>query len=175
MAAAVSIPLIPLSEYLNTTYRPDCDYLEGRVLERNLGESPHAKLQNHFLFLFTLNRRAWGVRVLPEQRVQVKSMRYRIPDVCITRSSDPDDLIIRTAPLLCIEVLSSKDTVASTSSRAEDYRAMGVPHIWAADPWKRRAYIYGRDSFEQVVDGFLRLPGTPIVVSTAELFAELDQ
>ena len=175
MAAAVSIPMIPLSEYLNTTYRPDCDYLEGRVLERNLGESPHAKLQNHFLFLFTLNRRAWGVRVFPEQRVQVKPMRYRVPDVCITRSSDPDDLIICTAPLLCIEVLSSKDTMADIRRRAEDYRAMGVPHIWAADPWKRRAYTFGRDSFESPMDGFLRISGTPIAVSTAELFAELNQ
>jgi len=28
---------VPLSEYLNTTYRPDCDYLEGELLERNVG------------------------------------------------------------------------------------------------------------------------------------------
>ncbi len=70
MATAAGLPLVPLREYLNTTYRPDCDYLEGRVLESSLGESPHAKLQNYFLFLFTLNRRAWDVRVLPEQCVQ---------------------------------------------------------------------------------------------------------
>ncbi len=166
--------LVPLSEYLATTYRPDCDYLEGQVLERNLGERPHAKLQNYFLFTFTLHRKAWAVTVLPEQRVQVKPQRFRVPDVCIARSSDPDDLIVRTAPLLCIEVLSSEDTMADMRRRAEDYRGMGVAHVWAADPWKRRAYMYGENGFEQPTDGFLRIPGTPVAVPLNDLFAELD-
>ena len=26
-------------------YRPDCDYVDGRVVERNLGERDHSKLQ----------------------------------------------------------------------------------------------------------------------------------
>ncbi len=33
-----SMTLISLEEYLHTTYRPDCDFLEGVVEERNLGE-----------------------------------------------------------------------------------------------------------------------------------------
>lgn len=173
-SAVATGTLISVSEYLNTTYRPDCDFLEGQVLERNLGESPHAKLQNYFLFTFTLNRKAWGVRVLPEQRVQVKPLRYRIPDVCIARSSDPDDRIIRVAPLLCIEVLSSNDTMADMRQRAEDYRVMGVAHIWAADPWKLRAYLYGEDRFAEPDDGVLRIPETPIAVALTDLFAELD-
>jgi hypothetical protein len=36
---------VPLSEYLNTSYRPDCDYLEGELLERNGGEWDHARFQ----------------------------------------------------------------------------------------------------------------------------------
>src|SRR6185437_6346576 len=39
-AAAVS-----LTEYLNTSYRPDCDYLDGELLERNAGEWDHSRLQ----------------------------------------------------------------------------------------------------------------------------------
>ncbi len=27
--------VVPLSEYLNTSYRPDCEYLDGELLERN--------------------------------------------------------------------------------------------------------------------------------------------
>ncbi len=30
--------LIPVSEYLRTSYSPDCDYVDGEVQERNLGE-----------------------------------------------------------------------------------------------------------------------------------------
>lgn len=37
--------LIPVSEYLNTVYRPDCDYIDGELRERNVGERPHAQLQ----------------------------------------------------------------------------------------------------------------------------------
>jgi hypothetical protein len=37
MAAATPLP-ISVSEYLHTSYRPDCDYVDGVVEERNLGE-----------------------------------------------------------------------------------------------------------------------------------------
>ena len=30
--------LIPVDEYLRTSYRPDCDYVDGEVLERNSGD-----------------------------------------------------------------------------------------------------------------------------------------
>jgi hypothetical protein len=37
--------LISVEEYLNTTYRPDVDYVDGEIEERNLGEFDHADLQ----------------------------------------------------------------------------------------------------------------------------------
>jgi Uma2 family endonuclease len=37
--------LVSVSEYLSTGYRPDCDYVDGAVVERNLGEYDHARLQ----------------------------------------------------------------------------------------------------------------------------------
>src|SRR5579863_325497 len=42
MAAAHAVSV---DEYLNTSYRPDCDYLEGELLKRNVGEWDHARLQ----------------------------------------------------------------------------------------------------------------------------------
>jgi hypothetical protein len=30
--------LVPVSEYLATAYRPDCDYVDGQLQKRNLGE-----------------------------------------------------------------------------------------------------------------------------------------
>ena len=38
-----TVTLVPLSEYLETSYRPDCDYLEGELLERNVGEWDHSR------------------------------------------------------------------------------------------------------------------------------------
>jgi hypothetical protein len=34
-----------LSEYLQTSYHPDRDYVDGEVQERNLGEFDHAAVQ----------------------------------------------------------------------------------------------------------------------------------
>ena len=37
--------IIPVEEYLATDYSPDCDYVDGQVLKRNVGEYDHSKLQ----------------------------------------------------------------------------------------------------------------------------------
>jgi hypothetical protein len=31
--------LIPVEEYLRTVYRPNCDFIDGEVQERNMGKS----------------------------------------------------------------------------------------------------------------------------------------
>jgi len=33
---------ISLEDYLNTSYRPDRDYVDGEVEERNVGEKEHS-------------------------------------------------------------------------------------------------------------------------------------
>jgi hypothetical protein len=38
-------PLISVEEYLSECYEPDCDYVDGRVEERNFGEWTHGRLQ----------------------------------------------------------------------------------------------------------------------------------
>ena len=36
---------ISVEEYLKTSYRPDCDYVDGEVRERNFGEYDHSRPQ----------------------------------------------------------------------------------------------------------------------------------
>ena len=170
-----STTLIPLSEYLATTYRPDRDYLEGVLLERNVGEQPHGNLQIILGGIFREHRFDWSVRPLGDTRVQITPDRFRIPDVCIVRGSDPKDPIIRFAPLLCIEILSRGDSLHELQDRVDDYAALGVQHIWAIDPWKRRGWVASTRGFEQPADGILRISGTPIQITLAEIFAELDE
>ena len=167
--------LVPLSEYLSTTYRPDRDFLEGELLERNMGEQPHSRIQIFLGYLFRLNHDSWAVRALSEQRVQVRPERFRIPDISVIRLTDPTDLILRKPPLICIEIFSSADTMGEIQKRVNDYAAMGVENIWAIDPWKRLGYYASTNGFRQTVDGILRVEGTPIAVGLAEVFAELDE
>src|SRR5580658_7434844 len=103
--------LIPLAEYLSTVYEPDCDYIDGQLEERNLGERPHATLQFILARIFHANRIAWDIECIPELRVQVGPQRYRIPDVTVIRRSAPVESIVRTPPLICIEVLSPEDRI----------------------------------------------------------------
>ena len=77
--------LIPVSEYLRTSYSPDCDYVDGEVQERNLGESDHSDLQAQFVRLLSKPASEQYVRVNPEIRVQITPTRFRIPDICVRR------------------------------------------------------------------------------------------
>lgn len=167
--------LIPVSEYLATTYRPDRDFLDGVLKERNMGEQSHAHLQGILTRIFGTHRHDWHVRVLPEQRVQTSTDHFRIPDICVLRSSDPKDPIVRFAPLLCIEILSKDDSLSDLQERVNDYAGLGVAHIWVIDPWTRRAWLASTQGFLQPADGHLRIPDTLIDVSLADLFTELDE
>ena len=175
MKPMASATLIPVSEYLATSYHPDRDYIDGEVKERNMGEQPHSLVQGILARIFGVHRHEWGVRVHPEQRVQVTSNRFRIPDVCILRRTDPRDPVVRFAPLLCIEILSEGDSLGELQEKVDDYASLGVEHIWVIDPWKRRGWVASPRGFQQPADGILRVAGTPIQITLAELYAELAE
>ena len=56
---------ISVREYLRTSYSPDCEYVDGRIVERNVGDKGHSILQMFLAGLFWVNRTAWGVEVYP--------------------------------------------------------------------------------------------------------------
>jgi Uma2 family endonuclease len=169
-----SSTLIPVSEYLSASYEHDCDYIDGELQERPVGERPHSFLQGILVTIFNANRRAWDVVAGTELRVQVAATRYRIPDVCVLRRSDPADDIVRTPPLICIEVLSPEDRMQRVQERVEDFARMGVEHIWIIDPVRRQAWVATADGSQTHVETEFTVPGTSIRISLAGVFAELD-
>jgi Uma2 family endonuclease len=173
---ATSAPvLVPLEEYLSTTYRPDRDWIDGETRERNMGEMPHASVQAFFTQLFRNNAANWKIRVLPEQRVQTSARHYRIADVCVVRRTTPYEPIVRTAPLLCIEILSRDDRMSEIQERVEDYLSMGVPAVWVVDPRRRRAYEAIPSGALQPAPTELAVAGTEIRIPVLDIFAELDE
>jgi len=166
--------LISVEEYLATSYRPDRELIDGQLLERNLGEYDHSNLQAALTQWFRNRRREWNIRVVVEQRVQVKPDRFRIPDVSVISRDQPIEPIFTHPPLLCMEVLSKDDTLRSIENRVDDYLAFGVRHIWILDPLKLRAYVCTKGSFVEPEDGILSIPGSPIQIPLKDLFADLD-
>ena len=164
---------VPLEVYLATSYRPDRDWIDGEVRERNMGEGPHAAVQGFLIYLLTAKRREWGIRVLPEQRVQTSETHYRIPDICVARQESDFERVMRIPPLLCVEVMSWDDRMSEVLDRVEDYLDMGVSTVWVLDPRRRRAFQADEQGVQQVTDRIL-VEGTAIAVSVAAVFAELD-
>src|SRR5438128_2790695 len=118
---AISKTLVSVEEYLSTSYDPDCDYVDGELEERNVGEKDHAKLQRDLLIYLHEHRREWGIFVIQEQRVQISPRRFRVPDLCVYVGPEPDEQIFISPPFLCIEVLSPEDRMNRAQWRIGDY------------------------------------------------------
>jgi Uma2 family endonuclease len=170
-----SATLIPVSEYLQTSYEPDRDYIDGEVQERNVGEWEHAALQGILTAIFFNHRKAWGVITLPEQRVQVSGSNYRVADLCVVATSAPREPIVKQPPLVAIEILSRCDTLQGIRKRGNDYLQMGVKHFWIFDPVDRWALVCTSAGFTEPENGVLRVPSTEIELVLKEIFAELDE
>jgi len=170
-----SSTLVSVDEYLATSYRPDCDYVDGEIRERNVGEYDHARLQALLTALFLKNEKQWGVRVVVEQRVQVRNERFRVPDICLLSLTRTPTQIIVSPPFLCVEILSPDDTLYSMQERIDDYLAFGVPYVWVINPASRRAWIYTKDAIQEAKDGVLRASNPDIEVPIVELFDPIAQ
>lgn len=159
---------ITVEEYLTTVYRPDCDYVDGHIEERNLGEKKHSKIQGWMIGIL-LQRVQGDIDVLPEMRVQITPSRFRIPDVCLAEQSD--EQILTKPPLLCVEVLSPEDRMSRVQARIREYFAMGVPCVWVLDPETRQAFISTpAEGLREVKNGVLTTANPPLEVRLDEVF-----
>jgi len=162
-----------LSEYLSTAYRPDCEYVDGELVERNVGKYEHARLQALLAAWFIQNQKSWRLVALTEQRVQVSPSRVRIPDVCIVPFGPQAD-VLSQPPLVVIEILSPDDLQVELQRRSRDYIAMGVPNIWVIDPSNRMALWHSAEAWHETTSE-LRIAGSPVYVDLEALFRDLDE
>jgi Uma2 family endonuclease len=163
--------LISVEDYLATSYRPDCDYVDGEVVERNLGEWDHSSLQGRILVCLWNRYYKDGIRVAPEQRVQVKPTRFRIPDVCVVLG-EPGEKILTKPPFLCIEVLSPEDRMSGIQERIADYLEMGVPHVWVLDPETKQVYTATpAEGLRELKTRVLKTENPALEVPLSEIFA----
>jgi Uma2 family endonuclease len=163
---------VSLLEYLKASYRPDREYVDGELLERNVGKWEHARLQALLAAWFQAHEKIWSVKVATEQRVQVSPSRVRIPDVVlVTRGPQPE--VIVEPPVLLVEILSPDDTYTEIQSRSTDYLQMGVRCVWIIDPASRT----GRQCVGAAwtATDTLTVPEADIRIDLSQLFADLDE
>jgi len=161
--------LISVAEYLSTSF-PDGDreYLDGRVVERNVGQIDHGDMQTAIaVFLRTRYRHLW---VAVEIRVQVNPTRFRVPDVAVVPGQKPQGKVISAPPLLAVEVLSPDDRAADLQEKIDDYLAFGAAAVWVVDPQTRRGFIHTSAGSHEAKDGVLRSVEFGIDLSLPDLF-----
>ncbi len=144
--------LVSLQEYLDTAYSPDREYVDGAIVERNAGERPHNKVQKNLIT--AIDRRYPQYDVWPEQRIRTTSTRARISDVCVTLN-DPHVDVFEAAAFLCVEILSRDDRAQDLLEKLDEYKSMGVPHLWVIDPRARQAFTYDGPALQRVAGAAL--------------------
>jgi Uma2 family endonuclease len=160
--------LLSMSEYLASSYSPDREYIDGVLLERNLGERDHSRLQTKLAIFFGQLEASLGIYVLVEQRVQVAATRFRVPDVCLLLKPT-EEQILTAPPFLIVEILSPEDRMGDMQVRVNDYLRFGVSYIWVIDPKTREGHIYEPARTTFVQDGVFRTSNPDISIDIASL------
>jgi Uma2 family endonuclease len=164
---------VPLEEYLSTNYEPDCEWIDGELRERSVGNRSHGSVQKSFMKFFLALEAELGILVYSEVLTQVSSTNFRLPDVLVVRESDPYGDIVTKAPMICIEVLSPDDRMIDIYDKIDDYTAMGVGAIWIVNPQRRRMFVADAGALLPVNEYVV--PGTSIRATAAEVFEELNR
>ena len=168
---AESTTLVTVDEYLSTTYKPACDYLDGVLRQKSMPTWNHSMVQTQISQLINLNFPPF--RAGAEVTVRVSPNRYLVPDVLVQAVSHIQRPYPTDPVHLCVEILSPDDRLSETISKCEQYHAWGVPFVWIIDPDERRAWEFpqGHRLHEIRDDGIIS--AGPIALALADVFRAL--
>ncbi len=160
----VTSTAVPVEEYLRTTYHPDMEYVEGRLLDRHVGAYFHSLMQASVGAALGGREDQRRFRSFIAVRVRVSDEpRYRIPDICV-KALPHEVTPVLVKPDLAIEIVSPDDAVSDMLEKVGDYLAAGIPHIWIVDPYKR--------TLAEADQAGIRRPATQVLATP--LVGEID-
>ena len=173
MAVVPTIPLVSADEYLNSSYRPDMEYVDGVLVERGVPTGSHGLLQHILGVYFEPYCEQFQFEPLPEVRTQIiERARYRIPDVMLCPIPVPSG-IMTSVPWAVVEVLSPEDRFSDLVARFNDYKRIGVRHMVLLDPEDLVAYRFENGALAEARFTSLELPTGDLPFDSEELFQRL--
>jgi Uma2 family endonuclease len=175
MAAAPTLPLVSVEEYLNSSYRPDREFVDGFLVERSVPTIPHSVLQMILIQYFLRFQESLRFLTMPEVRTQIiERARYRVPDVMLCPKPLPKGKIVTTIPWAVIEIVSPDDRLSDTLERFRDYAEIGIKQLVLMDPESFVAHRYEDGSLIRTDFQTLLLPSDSSVPFDSELlFSQL--
>jgi Uma2 family endonuclease len=163
--------LMDVDEYLRASFEgSDCEYLDGEIVERNMGEISHSAVQGTLYRLLWQFRSLLGLLVLPEIRIQISPTRYRVADLAAWRNDDIGTGIPTVAPFLVVEILSPEDRMVRMLPKIQEYLSIGVEWIWIVDPQEKSALLYSHKNPAGAVCDVLRTENPDIEIPLSAAF-----
>ena len=162
--------LVPLEEYLHTSYDPDMEYVDGILVDRNVGDWLHSLIQRNLIL--ALSQKYPHIYAMPELRSQTQSTRYRLPDVCVLLAP-PKTKYLLDAAFLVIEILSEDDRMTKMMEKLEEYNHKGMPNIWVIDPRLQTMSVYSTGDLQEIRGEVITTAGDArLELTRSEIFHE---
>jgi len=167
-------PVVSVDEYLNSSYRPDMEFVDGVLVERGEATIAHGLLQTVLIPCFRRYEKTLRFRSLPNVRTQiVERARYRIPDFLLCPLPLPGGKVVTSVPWAVIEILSPDDKTSEQLGRFRDYKRIGVRHVVVLDPEQLVAFRFDNGSLLETQFNSLDLPTGPLPFDSTALFQQL--
>jgi Uma2 family endonuclease len=160
---------ISVEEYLNSSYEPDMEYVDGELVEINVGDRTHSLVQSNLVYFLRLKYP--NIKVLPEVRSRTTETRFRLPDVAVELRRQTGRFITEP-PYIAIEILSEDDRVSRLIEKLKEYAAMGVPNIWVFDPRLKQMFVFEGNALREIEGDTISTGDPRIELTRAEVFQD---
>ncbi len=169
---------VSVEEYLEATYDPDCEYIDGRLIRRTPAGEKYKYVKKRLLAYFREFEDACNTRALEDQRICIldttRAQRYRIADVCLVRRPHQRALVLRRPPLVAIEILRPYEGTGALLARLSDFLRIGIPHIWAVDVDDASWFTVSQRGLHQVTGQLLAIPELSLTINMRPFLKELE-
>jgi Uma2 family endonuclease len=161
---------VTAEQYLHTSFEHDAEFVEGRIVERPAPYWEHSRMQGFVAVELRHIDRQFGWFTLLEQRVQTRTDRFRVPDVCvITGRPDPEACgTVTRPPYLCVEILAPEDTAVELFEKVREYLRFGVEWVWVIDPVSLAGQVHSQSSVANVEDRIFSTDRFKVDLSSVE-------
>jgi Uma2 family endonuclease len=160
--------LVPVEEYLRMSFEgPDPEYLDGELVERNLGDDSHSSTQSNLDGILHPLKKKFRIHVRPEIHMRLAPTRIRVADLAIFREK-PADQIPSSPPYVVVEIVSPGDRYIEIHDKLEEYRHWGIKHIWLMDPTSQTFSVYDDAGLREVP--VLVLPEYELTIQKSDVF-----
>ena len=172
MAAVMAVAeLVSAEQYLRANFEHDAEFVEGRLVERPMPTWEHACMQGFLIEELRAIGRRLALFAVPEQRVQTRPERFRVPDVSVLTDrpeGEPGRRVVTRPPYLYVEILSPEDTAMETMDRVREYLNFGVAWVWVIDPIALSGEVHSRNGVGRIEDRIFSTDRFSVDLSKAE-------